>query len=201
MVEAVVWDIGNVIGIWDPETYYDERFGREHRERFFAETGIHAVNERLDAGEPAAETLAAHAALHPGFAEEIQLWFEDWGAMFTKPVPGTAEVFREVKASGVRMLALSNFWKETLPIAKELHPVLQEFDQEFVSGHLGLIKPDAAIYAALEDGSNLKGDALIFTDDKAENIAAAEARDWKVHLFEGAEGWRARLVDEGVLPA
>lgn len=201
MVEAVVWDIGNVIGIWGPETYYDERFGRERRERFFAETGIHAVNEQLDAGAPAAETLAAHAAKHPEFAEEIRLWFDDWGAMFTKPVPGTTEVFQEVKATGVRMLALSNFWKETLPIAKDLHPVLMEFDQEFVSGHLGLIKPDAAIYAALEDGSGLKGEALIFTDDKPENIEAAEARGWKGYVFEDAEGWRARLVDEGVLQA
>ena len=106
-----------------------------------------------------------------------------------------------MKASGIRVLALSNFWTETLVIAKGIHPVLQGFDQEFVSGHLGMIKPDPAIYATLEDGSGLSGPALLFTDDKAENIAAAEMRGWKGHLFEGAKGWRARLVAEGVLPA
>ncbi len=201
MVEAVVWDIGNVIGIWDPESYYDERFGRERREQFFAETGIHDVNLRLDQGAPARQTLAEHAARHQDYAEEIRLWFDDWGAMFTEPVPGTAELFREVKSTGVKMLALSNFWVETLPIAKQLHPVLKEFDEEYVSGHLGLMKPEAGIYIALEEGSGLTGEALIFTDDKAENIAAAEARGWKGHLFDGADGWRARLVAEGVLSA
>ena len=29
MVEAVVWDIGNVLGVWDPEGYYDARIGPE----------------------------------------------------------------------------------------------------------------------------------------------------------------------------
>lgn len=199
MVKAVVWDIGNVIGYWEPEQYYDARFGEARRKRFFAETGIEAVNEKLDLGASARETLAAHAEKHPEFAEEIRLWFDDWAEMFARPVPGSAEIFADVKAAGVRVLALSNFWAETFVIAKGLHPVLQEFDQEFVSAHLGLIKPDPAIYAALEDGTGLAGGDLIFADDKVENVAAAEARGWKGHVFDGAEGWRARLVAEGVL--
>jgi 2-haloacid dehalogenase len=199
MVEAVVWDIGNVIGIWDPEGYYDARIGREARDRFFAETGIEAVNARLDLGAPARETLAEHAARHPDWAAEIRAWFDDWGLMFARPVEGSAEVFAEVKASGVTVLALSNFWAETFEIAKGIHPVLNGFDRAFVSAHLGLAKPDPAIYAALEEGTGLSGAALLFADDRAENIAAAEARGWKGHLFKDAAGWRDRLVSEGVL--
>lgn len=201
MVKAVVWDIGNVIGYWEPERYYDARFGQERRERFFAETNIEGVNEKLDLGAPAKETLARHADLHPEFAEEIRLWFDDWAEMFARPVLGSSDVFAEVKASGVRVLALSNFWAETFVIAKDLHPVLTQFDEEYVSAHLGLIKPDPGIYEALEAGSGLSGEALLFADDKPENIAAAEARGWKGHVFDGADGWRARLVAEGVLAA
>ena len=199
MVEAVVWDIGNVLGVWDPEGYYDARIGPEARVRFFEESRIEAVNERLDLGAPARETLAAHAELHPGWAAEIRAWFDCWAEMFSKPVEGSAELFAEVKATGIPMLALSNFWAETFVIAKGLHPVLNGFDREFVSAHLGLIKPDPAIYAALEQATGLSGEALIFTDDKPENIEAATARGWKGHVFDGAAGWRARLVDEGVL--
>ena len=201
MVEAVVWDIGNVLGVWDPEGYYDRRLGAARRAAFFAESGIEAVNLEVDRGAPARETIHAHAEAHPEWAEEIRLWFDDWAEMFREPVPGSAELFAEVKATGIRVLALSNFGAETFEIAQELHPVLRDFDELYVSAHLKLVKPDAAIYAALEEGSGLAGDALIFADDKPENIAAAEARGWKGHVFEGAAGWRARLRAEGVLPA
>jgi len=201
MVEAVVWDIGNVLGIWDPVSYYDARLGPERRVAFFAETGIEAVNLEVDRGAPARETIHAHADAHPDWADEIRLWIDDWAEMFKAPVPGAAEVFDEVKATGIRVLALSNFGAETFEIAKDLHPVLTGFDEVYVSAHLKLIKPDPAIYAALEDGAGLTGAALLFADDKAENIAAAEARGWRGHLFEGAAGWRERLVAEGVLAA
>jgi 2-haloacid dehalogenase len=199
MVAAVVWDIGNVFAIWDPVSYYERRLGPDGCARFFAESGIDAVNEQIDLGAPARETLAAHAALHPDWADEIRLWFDDWAEMFRAPVPGMVELFEEVKETGVRMLALSNFGSETLEIARQMHPVLTGFDEAYVSAHLRCIKPDPAIYAALEDGSGLSGAELIFVDDKAENIAAAEARGWKGHLFEGADGWRARLGAEGIL--
>ena len=41
--------------------------------------------------------------------------------------------------------------------------------------------------------------ALLFVDDRAENIAAAVARGWQGHQFTGAEGWAARLVEAGLL--
>ncbi|MEM9426610.1 MAG: HAD-IA family hydrolase [Pseudomonadota bacterium] len=201
MIEAVVWDIGNVLGYWNPEAYYDTRLGRQDRLRFFAETGIEAVNVEIDRGAPARETLGALAAEYPVWADEIMLWIDDWAEMFKVPVPGAAAVFDEVQATGVTMLALSNFGAETFEIAKGIHPVLTRFDTPYISAHYKLIKPDPAFYAALEDGSGLTGDALLFVDDKAENIAAAEARGWKGHLFEGTDGWRARLVAEGVLTA
>lgn len=199
MVRAVVWDIGNIFAIWDPETYYDARIGRARRESFFADTGAHEMNAALDLGADARQTVEAHAAKHPGWAEEIRAWIGDWRETFRSAVPGTAEVFAEAKASGLPMVSLTNFGSETLEMAKELHPVLQGFDREFVSAELHLVKPDPAIYAAVEEGLGMEGEDLIFTDDKPENVEAAAARGWKAHLFEGAEGWRERLIAEGVI--
>ena len=51
----------------------------------------------------------------------------------------------------------------------------------------------------LEAGSGLNGADLIFTDDRADNIAAANARGWRTHLFDGPQGWADRLVAEGLL--
>ena len=58
---------------------------------------------------------------------------------------------------------------------------------------------DDAIYAALEEGSGLSGDALLFTDDRIDNINAAKARGWQTHHFTGPDGWADRLVAAGLL--
>ncbi|MGL4280367.1 MAG: HAD family phosphatase, partial [Albidovulum sp.] len=64
-IEAVVFDIGRVLVDWNPEGFYDARLGREVRERFFAETGVTAMNDEIDRGEPFRQTVMAHAARHP----------------------------------------------------------------------------------------------------------------------------------------
>jgi len=41
--------------------------------------------------------------------------------------------------------------------------------------------------------------ALIFTDDRPENIQTARNRGWQTSLFDGSQGWADRLVAEGLL--
>lgn len=199
MIKAVVWDIGNVFAMWEPEAFYDRRLGVEGRRQFFEETQPHAMNHAFDLGADGHTLTREHAKKHPAWAEEIHLWVDAWPEMFSTIVPGSAEIVEALAEKGVKQFALSNFGAETLELAKDMHPALKRFDEEYVSAHLGVAKPDVAIYSALETGSGLSGDALIFTDDKAENCDAAAARGWKTHLFEGAKGWRARLEDEGLL--
>ena len=42
-------------------------------------------------------------------------------------------------------------------------------------------------------------EALLFADDRADNIAAAAARGWHTHHFTDPAGWARRLVAEGLL--
>ncbi|MEM1066995.1 MAG: HAD-IA family hydrolase, partial [Pseudomonadota bacterium] len=76
---------------------------------------------------------------------------------------------------------------------------LTEFDRRYISGHMRCIKPEPRIYEMVEADSGVAPGRLLFTDDKPDNIAAAAARGWQTHLFEGPEGWAARLVAEGLL--
>jgi 2-haloacid dehalogenase len=61
------------------------------------------------------------------------------------------------------------------------------------------MKPDPRIYEIVEADCGIAAPALLFADDKAENIAAAEARGWQGHLFQGPEAFARRLVDEDLL--
>ncbi|MFN4155945.1 MAG: HAD-IA family hydrolase [Paracoccaceae bacterium] len=197
--EAVVFDIGNVLMHWNPEGFYDARLGEAGRRRLFAETGIEEMNLRVDAGAPFRATVEAHAAAHPEWAEHILCWYHNWIEMAAPRIEGSIELLRALRAKGIPVLALTNFGDDSFTYAQSQYDFLNEFDHAFVSGRMGVIKPDAGIYRQLEQAMDIAPDRLIFTDDKSENIAAAAARGWRVHLFTGWQGWAERLVEEGLL--
>lgn len=197
--EAVVFDIGNVLLEWQPERFYDREIGEARRRRLFAEVDLAGMNDGVDLGAPFAASVETLAEAHPDWAPEIRMWRERWFEIAHPPIDGSIRLLRALKARGVPVLALTNFGRETFDAAVERLPFLAEFDRAWVSGRMGVMKPDPAIYAALEAESGIAPGRLIFTDDRADNIAAAAARGWQTHLFEGWQGWAARLVASGML--
>jgi 2-haloacid dehalogenase len=199
MIQAVVFDIGNVLLHWDPERFYDARIGADRRRALFAETGIEEMNLDIDRGAPFRETVMAHAEAHPAWKDEIVHWHDSWLEMAHSSIDHSVRLMRALRARGTPVFSLTNFGVGSYDLAATHYPFLREFDRDFISGHLRAIKPDPEIYVALEEATGLSGSALLFTDDRPANIAAAEARGWQTHLFEHPEGWAARLVDEGLL--
>lgn len=201
MIEAVVFDIGNVLVEWHPERVYDAVVGPALRDHLFHVVGLDAMNAAVDAGAPFAASVEALAARHPEHAPHIRLWHDRWADMFAPEIPLSAHLLRALRARGVPVLALSNFGRETFAMAERMYPVLTEFDRRYVSGHLGVIKPDPRIYEIVEQDAGVAPGGLFFIDDRADNIAAAAARGWQVHHFTGPEALAARLVAEGILSA
>lgn len=193
----MVFDIGRVLIGWEPEAFYDRVIGPEARARLFAEVDLYAMNLRIDGGEGFA-AVEALAAGHPAWAPEIRLWRDRWAEMLTGPIEGSVALLRGLKAQGVPVLALTNFGTETLRIAQGIFPFLNEFDRMFVSAELRLLKPDPAIYQAVERGMGLPPGAFFFTDDVAENIASAAARGWHTHHFTTPEGLALALAEVGL---
>lgn len=182
-IRAVVFDIGNVLVSWQPEAFYDNRIGAARRARLFAEVDLHGMNLAVDRGAPFAQSVRDLAARHPAWADDILQWHDSWTQMFTPVISGTVALMRGLRAQGVPVFALSNFGRDTFALACQMHPFLTEFDQSYISGHLGVLKPEPEIYAILEQESNIPPQTLFFIDDKPENIAAAIARGWSGHVF------------------
>lgn len=199
MIDAVVFDIGRVLLEWEPEAFYDRKIGPERRKALFAECNLYEMNTAIDLGEHSRDVAYDHAERFPAWADEIRLWHDNWIDMASPDIPGSAIILRALKAKGVPIFALTNFGANTLEWAKTRYSVLTEFDTEFVSAKLGLMKPDPAIYEHVENQSGVAPERLIFTDDSPANVAAAGKRGWKTHLFEGPLGWASRLVEEGLL--
>ncbi len=200
-IQAVVFDIGRVLIEYDPERFYDGVVGEARRRAFFEAVPIHAMNERVDLGEVWEDAVAALAQEHPDWAEEIGHWHTRWIEMARPEIPRSVRLLRALRRKGIPVFALSNFGRETFAHAATHYPFFLEFDRAFVSGQLRLAKPDPAFYEVLERETGVTPSALLFTDDKPENIEAARARGWQTHLFEGPDAFADRLVAEGLLSA
>ncbi|MCT2539485.1 HAD family hydrolase [Sedimentimonas flavescens] len=199
MVEAVIFDIGNVLIEWQPERYYDQIMPRAEREAMFAEVDLHGMNDIIDRGGSFRETIYDWAERYPQWREKIRLWHDDWIQMAAPVIPRSLRLMQALQARGVPVFSLTNFGIGSFDYACTHYPFLRDFDRPFISGHMGVIKPEARIYEMVEQASGMVGAQLLFTDDRADNIAAAHLRGWKTHLFEGPAGWAARLVAEGLL--
>jgi len=198
-VEAVVFDIGNVLIEWQPERFYDSLMDPADRARMFSEVDLHAMNDAVDRGAPFRDTVYATAARYPAWSARIRLWHDRWIEMAAPAIPQSVRVLRALRGRGVPVFALSNFGIDSFALAERHYDFLSEFDRRFISGHIGAIKPDPEIYARLEIECGIAPARLLFADDRADNIRAAEARGWQGHLFDGPQGWAARLVAEGLL--
>ena len=197
--KAVIFDIGNVLIEWQPERFYDTEIGEDRRRAMFAAVDLHAMNDRVDRGENFTEMVMQTAQKYPGWSAEIMLWHDRWLDMANPAIDHSVRLMVALQAKGVPVFSLTNFGIETYAIAEQKYPFLSSFDRDFISGHMKVIKPDPRIYELLEDGSGLSGSNLLFTDDRAENIAAAVARGWQTHHFTGPRGWADRLVVAGIL--
>jgi 2-haloacid dehalogenase len=198
-VEAVVFDIGNVLIEWNPERFYDAKIGADRRRALFAAIDLHGMNDAVDRGGDLATVVQDEARRHPAWVVETLMWRDHWLDMVGPAIDGSVAILRELRATGVPVFALSNFGRGTFAMAAPVYPFLTEFDRPYISGHMGVIKPDAEIYRRVEEDCGVPADRLLFTDDRADNIATASARGWQTHLFDGPDGFRTRLVQEGLL--
>ena len=198
-IEAVIFDIGNVLIEWQPERHYDARIGEARRKAMFAEVDLHGMNDLVDKGGPFKETIYNTAAKYPDWEAEIRLWHDEWIHMASPPIDHSLHLLRSLRTKGVPVFALTNFGIESFAFAETQYGFLREFDRRYISGHMGVIKPDAEIYQRVEVDCGIAPEALLFADDRIDNIEAASARGWQTHLFEGPQGWADTLVSHNLL--
>ena len=197
--QAVIFDIGNVLTCWQPEAFYDRVIGPDRRRALFAAVDLHGMNDLVDAGALFRETIYDWADQNPVWRAEICMWYDRWIELASPRIEGSIALLRALRRGGVPVFSLTNFGSYSYTEARDKMDFLSEFDREYVSGRMGVIKPNPRIYEMLEEDCGVAPDRLLFTDDKAENITAAARRGWRTHQFETWQGWARRLVSEGLL--
>jgi 2-haloacid dehalogenase len=198
---VVIFDVGNVLYGWDPHSFLEEQIPEDQaRLRFLEETDFFAWHEKLDAGDSFAEAADRLSALFPAYAHWIQAWGERFGETIKDPVPGVHEIVRELHAQSTPLFAITNFSAECwAPFHAREERFFAMFKDIVVSGEVKMLKPDPAIYQLAVRQFGISAGDAIFIDDRAVNVAGAEAVGMKGHLFTDAPGLRSRLEVEGLL--
>lgn len=197
--QAVVFDIGNVLIEWQPERYFDRTIGQERRKAMFSTVDLHGMNDRVDRGETFVDVVYETAEAYPEFRTEIRDWHDNWIELASPAMDHSIRLLRALRRKGVPVFALSNFGIQTFAFAETQYPFLAEFDRRYISGHMGVIKPDPKIYEMVEDDCGIAPQALLFADDRQDNIDMARSRGWQGHLFVNSAGWAAELISLGLL--
>jgi 2-haloacid dehalogenase len=198
---AVVFDVGNVLYGWDPDSFLVRQIADdEARLRFIADSDFYAWHESLDGGRPYAEAAAELEEKFPEYAALIAAWSDRFGETISGPVPGTHELVAELDAKGVPLFAITNFSADFWPPFHEKERAFfARFRDIVVSGEEKLLKPDPAIYYRALDRFRLRPADALFVDDRRINVEGALAVGMKAHLFTDAADLRTRLEAEGLL--
>ena len=198
---AVVFDVGNVLYGWDPESFLARQIPEdEARLRFIDEVGLWEWHETLDGGRSFHESAAELSEKFPDYAAHISAWGERFGETISDPIRGVHAIVEELDARGVPLFAITNFsadfWR---PFREKEDAFFRRFRDIVVSGEEKLLKPDPAIYYLALDRFGLRPDEALFVDDRVINVEGAEAVGMHAHLFTTADDLRARLRTEGLL--
>ncbi len=197
---GVVFDLGGVLIDWNPRHLYRKLIPDvAERERFLAEICSPQWNLEQDRGRGWAEACALLRAQHPEQGALIDAFRLRWREMLGGPIEASVQILRELKASGSRLFALTNWSHETFPIALDLYDFLGWFEAIVVSGQERLVKPDPRLFRVLLDRYALSPATLVYIDDSPHNAAAARELGMHDIHFTTAAALRDRLASLGLL--
>ncbi|AYG05424.1 HAD family phosphatase [Gryllotalpicola protaetiae] len=138
------------------------------------------------------QAIAAELGVTWSDARIHELWAADFRSWLSVN-PGTVEVLADLKAGGTRLALLSNAGPDFGSYFRH-GPLSDWFDAFYVSGELKLLKPEADIYRHLLDDLGIAPAEMVFTDNRADNVAGAEALGIIGHVFTDAESLRGFLT-------
>jgi 2-haloacid dehalogenase len=199
--KTVIFDLGGVLVDWDPRYLYRQLFDDpDEMELFLAEVTNAEWNAQQDAGRPWEEATELLAAEHPEQRELIEAFHQRWPEMLAGEVPGTVEVLAELRATGIRLVGLSNWSAAMFPVARQRFDFLTWFEGIVISGDVGVNKPDRRIYDHLVERFGIEPAEALFIDDSPANVDAATTLGFRPILFTNATALRTKLVQLGLLP-
>ena len=176
-INTIIFDLGGVLIDWNPKYVYDEKYfdSEEKRLYFFGNICTSEWNEEQDGGRSIVDATQMLVEQFPEWESSIRDYYGRWTDMLKSAIPGTVEIFRQLKENGkYKLYALTNWQTGLFDIALVRYNFLHWFDGRVVSGEEKMRKPFPEFYQKLLDRYHVKAEEALFIDDNFRNIQAAE---------------------------
>lgn len=199
MIRVIALDLGGVLS-WPVDLYtapaallgvdpadYEAAYWTERREldiglppgqyfgRLLREVGVEPTDELVD-----------HLAHY-----DMALW--------CRFRPTAIELLQTVATWEQRLVVLSNAPATLRPAAEDTdwYPLVERV---FISGELGMVKPDPAIYTEITNALGVAPGEIAFIDDRPANVQGAVVAGWHAHQwFDDADSlaWLREICGQG----
>ena len=197
MIKNIVFDLGRVIyTYWPKEDMLSLGYNNNQADELMSCIFNCPTWQSMDRGiYTFREGIAKMCKLHPQNAEDIRRVLESgWIDRAVNFMPGSLDLFNEVKSRGYKTYILSN-------MVTDVFDHLQHRDSAFfsktdgiiISGREKVIKPEPEIYRCLLDRYALLPEETLFIDDMPQNIAAAKELGIHGIVFVDVEDCRRKL--------
>ena len=194
MIRNIIFDLGNVLLNFKPETFL-LRYTKDEQyiQNFISKVIRNKIWFRLDRGTISLEN--AKEEFIKKYSEDnsfIITFFEHWMEMLT-PIQENVKVLCDLKANGYNTYILSNFIEETFEIMEIKYNFFSLFNGKIISGQEKVIKPEIEIYQKLIDKYNLVPEECVFIDDIRSFLSRARKLKMKTIWFSTDTDLRTEL--------
>jgi HAD superfamily hydrolase (TIGR01509 family) len=196
---AVVFDLGKVLVDFDFGIAAGKIAGRS---RLTASQILKTLNQspllhRYESGLMTDEEFAVEVCSTCAFSGTLDEFYEAFSDIFTEIRPMTA-LHDALRVNRIPTCIFSNTNGLAIGHIRRRYPFFAHFDHYILSYEQGVMKPDPAIYAAVERVLGLTGEAIVYLDDRAENVEGGLARGWRALLHETPEKTIPALAQLGL---
>ena len=185
-IRCIAWDFDGVLNrnvingqfIWQDQL---AEFGieREVFEKFMFSDGFWPIMR----GEEDLLGRLIRFRIHAGYEAEAEELLQYWFARDAHPCVDMLDLMERAKAVGLRqIIATNNEHRRSSYIENEMGYGAR-IEKLYSSGRMGVAKPDARYFRAIEDDMCLNPEEILFVDDYRNNVEAAASCGWQVHHF------------------
>jgi glucose-1-phosphatase len=182
-IEAILFDLGKVLVDFDFERGLQKLHAAStlSRDEFEEILWDEKCARRYERGE--LSTTDFHAYLRDAASLEMDLeaFRETWSSVFL-PDPIVSEELLAALKRKYPLILVSNTNEAHIDFVRANYRVLDYFDHLVLSYEVGSLKPDRGIFDRAIQVAGRPAEALFFTDDREENIAAA--RELGIHAYQ-----------------
>ena len=148
--------------------------------------------ERYETGRISTSEFFEAVRTATGYGGTVEEFAAAFGDIFS-PLEEMIEFHALLRRRGFPTYILSNTNELAIRHIRTNFPFFAEFDGYIFSHEIGVMKPHAEIYEAVEHLTGKRGAELLFIDDRLDNVTAAATRGWHAVHHEAAAQTRFYL--------